>query len=64
MGIARRRFVGLLGRIAAAGVVPASSLAGRVIPVRYVEAIRDRFYPVPVKRLSRNDIRKPGRWGG
>ena len=64
MGIARRRFVGFLVRIAAVAVVPASSLAGRVIPARYVEAIRDRFYPVPVKRLSCNDVRKPGRWGG
>ena len=64
MGIARRRFVGFLVRAAAVAVVPASSLAGRVVPARYVEAIRGRFYPVPVKRLSRSDIKKPGRWGG
>ena len=64
MGIARRRFMGSLVRIAAAVVIPASSLAGRVVPVRYVEAIRGRFYPVPAKRLDHNDIRKPGRWGG
>ena len=64
MGIARRRFVGILVRIAAVVVVPASNLAGRVVPARYVEAIRSRFYPGPVKRLSLSDIRKPGRWGG
>ncbi len=64
MGIARRRFVGSLVRMAAVAVVPASWLAVRVVPARYVEAVRCRFYPVPIKRLSCNEIRKPGRWGG
>ena len=64
MGIARRRFVGFLVGVAAVVVVPVLSLAGRVVPARYVEAIRGRFYPVPVKRLSCNEIKKPGHWGG
>ena len=64
MGIARRRFLGFFVRIAALAVVPASGLAGRMVPARYVEAIRVRFYPLPVKRLSRNEIKKPARWKG
>jgi len=61
MAVARRRFVGLLARIAAVLVVPVASLAA---PARYVEAIRGRFDRVPFKPLRPSEISKPGRWKG
>lgn len=62
MGIGRRRFVKIAGQSAAALALPALKLAAPVVP--YVRAVRSWFYPIPVKRLSSEDIEKPGRWRG
>jgi hypothetical protein len=60
----RRGLLASFARVAAAFAVPVACLAGRVIPTRYVQAIRSRRYPGPRKKLSRARITQPGRWKG
>jgi hypothetical protein len=64
MGIARRRFVRFLLCIAAAFVVPAATVVGRVVPARHFDAMRRSRYVGPLKRLRRSEVGKPGHWGG
>lgn len=56
----RRRF---LGWILAAGAAVAAPLR-RVAPVRYTVALRARFYPGRVKRLSEKDTAQRAKWVG
>lgn len=62
MGIARRRLVKIALQGVAVLVLPAMKLAAPIVP--RVRAIRSRFYPIPLKRLDPDDVRRPGRWGG
>jgi hypothetical protein len=64
MGIARRRFTGQVLRIAAVLAVPASNLPARWNPSRRDARRRSRVVSIPVKRLSADEIKKPGRWRG
>ncbi len=60
----RRRFLAVAVRAAAVPVVATWLLGRQLVPTRTVQAIRGRFYPGPVKRLSHAEIRRPGRWKG
>lgn len=74
MGIARRRWFGHVMRVAAVFVLPVSILIGRRAarrraprrraPRRRVAAIQAPLRSIPFKRLSSDDIKKPGRWRG
>lgn len=62
MGIARRRLVKLALQSVAILALPVSKLAAPVVPC--IQAVRNRFFSIPVKQLDPDDINKPGRWGG
>ncbi len=64
MGMKRRRFLGLVGKVGAAAAASVVWLADRTLPVRYVEAIRAGFYPGPRRPLDESNITKPSRWEG
>jgi hypothetical protein len=64
MGLARRRFMRFISGAVVAVAVPIGWLAARIVPTRYVQAVRSRRYPGPLKRLSEADVKRPGRWGG
>ena len=57
MAMNRRRFLEILA-------APVRWAAGRVLPARYVEAVRGRVYPGPLKRFTAAEIDKPGKWLG
>lgn len=48
-----------------AGVAAATfGRRARVLPDRYTEAVRARFYPGHLARLDKEQIPRPGRWAG
>ncbi len=62
MAVARRRFVKIALQSAAVLVVPLLKLSAPVVP--WVQAIRSRRHLIPVKRLSPDEVKRPGHWGG
>ena len=64
MAIKRRQLLKLTLGAGAALAAPLAQLAKLARPARYVEAVRARFYPGPLKDLEEKDIVKPGRWAG
>ena len=56
MAIKRRQLLKLALGAGAALAAPLARLAERARPARYVEAVRARFYPGPVKDLENKDI--------
>ena len=61
MGIARRRFVKIVVRSAVL-ILPVFKCVAQVVPCMH--AIPSRVYPIPIKQLRPDDVKKPGRWGG
>lgn len=64
MEVGRRTFLGLMLAAGAALAAPMLPLFRRILPARFVEAVRSRLYPGPVRPLDMAEIRKPGRWAG
>ena len=64
MGITRRRFVRLVVGIGTAATASIVWVVARTVPLRYVEAIRTRFYPGPRKSLDEAGLSEPGYWEG
>ena len=62
MAVNRRTFLKLALRAAAA--TPLLWAAKRVVPVRYTEALRARFYPGAVTPVDPDKLRQPGKWAG
>lgn len=60
----RRSFLGTILTVMAFLTVPVLGVLGRLLPERYVEALRSRLYPGPVTELTEADLNEPGRWGG
>ena len=62
MAVNRRSFLKqTLRALIAAPIVWA---AERVVPMRYTEALRARFYPGSVKPIDPAKLRQPGKWAG
>ena len=61
-----RRRLFLKAALAAVAFItaPVAWILGRVVPARYVEAIRTRRFPGRLKEICDADIQRPGRWGG
>lgn len=62
MAIARRGFVRIAVQSMAVLVLPALKLAAPVVTC--AQAIRSGGYPIPIKPLRAEEVKKPGRWGG
>jgi hypothetical protein len=60
----RRSFLKACLRVTAVVAVPVLGIVGRVLPARYVEAVRARLYPGPVRDPDETEYLKPGRWRG
>jgi len=62
MAIKRRGFLAaVLGALLAA---PVLWLTRRVVPARYTQALRAKFYPGPVSDMDMAKVKTPGRWAG
>ena len=61
MDLERRQFFGV---VAAAATAALGWTAHRVNPVRWVEAVRSRIYPGPIKPFNAADVRRPDPWAG
>ena len=64
MAMKRRGFLGLALGTVAWLAAPLFRLCEEAVPARYTEALRARFYPGPVGRLSKSETVKPGKWAG
>ena len=61
-GMDRRTFLSTVLLVGAVVTVPVAWMGKRT--VRYVEAIRGRFYPGPVTRLDTSRMGRCAKWGG
>lgn len=65
MDVRRRGFLRcMLGASGAMLAAPLFLVLERVTPVRYVEAMRAKFYPGLVTRLDEKAIGRRGKWAG
>ncbi len=64
MEMTRRSFVKVLLGAAAAVVVPVSGVLKRVMPARWVEAVRGRTYPGPTSSGGWDEAPGVGPWAG
>ncbi len=64
MGVTRRAFLKLAVGAWVIGAAPILRILGRVLPTRYVKAVRARFYPGPQKTGDGADVARPARWAG
>jgi hypothetical protein len=64
MGVNRRQWLTFAGRFAAVNMGLALWLCRRIVPTRYVQAIRSGTYPGPQRTLADNDVDRPGKWKG
>jgi hypothetical protein len=64
MEVSRRRVLCLLSGLSAVVLTPVVPLLDRVLPRRYVEAIRMRTYPGRIRRLDEARVKTPGPWLG
>lgn len=62
MAMKRRGFLRVTLRALIAA--PLAWCAERVVPARYTEALRARFYPGPLQDLDKSELRRPARWAG
>lgn len=64
MELRRRPFIRLLVGLGVAWAAGLGGRPGRLVPDGCAEAARAARYPGPLKALSEEEMRKPGRWGG
>ena len=64
MELERRRLFKLTLGLGVALATPLWWLTRKVLPARYVEAVRATTYPGPCKDLDEKQMKRPGRWGG
>lgn len=64
MGVTRRAFLKLAVGAWVIGAAPILRILGRVLPARYVEAVRATFYPGPLKSENEVDTSRPAEWAG
>lgn len=65
MELNRRIFFRSLARFSLALLVwPVLPVTVRRAPLRFVEALRGRWYPGPIKPANQHTMTQPGRWAG
>ena len=64
MGMNRRKFLKTVAGVAGLFAAPFLRVFERVAPARWVEAVRSRAYPGPLKEIEESAIAGPGKWKG
>jgi len=60
----RRQFLASIWAGAIAIAASAQAMGHRILPKRFLEAIRAKRYPGPMETLDENDVKKPAKWAG
>ncbi len=64
MGLTRRQFAKLLASAAGVLVAGCAHCRGELARVRFVQALRGKFFPGRVHSLDATRVRTRGRWRG
>ena len=64
MAVNRRKFLKAVAGVTALLAAPFLRVFERVAPARWVEAVRARVYPGPLKKIEEAEIAVPGKWKG
>lgn len=64
MKLNKRDFFKLCGALSAFLIMPSIKLSAKILPERYIEALRNTRYPGRIKTLNHERIAKKGEWLG